>query len=79
VTAIRKRKSRLTFETSDCVRYRGKLREVVIEASEFTADVRLKGSRQRFPISWAGIYNHAVKIAVNKAIAERKAKKAGAR
>jgi hypothetical protein len=75
MTALAKRKSRLTFETSDCIRYRGKLREVVIEATEYTASVRLKGTRGRFEISWAGVYNLAVKVAVEKARAERKAKR----
>jgi hypothetical protein len=75
MTALAKRKSRLTFETSDSVRYRGKLREVVIEASEYTAAVRLKGTRQRFEISWAGIYDRAAKIAVEKARAERQAQR----
>jgi hypothetical protein len=75
MTALAKRKSRLTFETSDAVRYRGKLREVVIEAEQYSANVRLKGSRARFPISWAGIYNQAVKIAVEKQRAEKKAKR----
>jgi hypothetical protein len=75
VTALAKRKSRLTFETSDVVRYRGRLREVVIEAEEYMAHVRLKGYRMRFPISWAGIYNQAVKIAVEKDRAEKKEKR----
>ncbi len=75
MTALNKRKSRLTFETSDAVRERGKLREVIIEATEYTASVRLKGTRKRFEISWAGIYNHAVRVAVEKARAEKKARK----
>lgn len=75
MTSIAKRKSRLTFETSDVIRYRGKLREVVIEASEYTASVRLKGTRQRFEVSWAGLYNHAVKVAVERQRAERKAQR----
>lgn len=78
MTALAKRKSRLTFETSDVVRYRGRLREVVIEATEYTASVRLKGTRQRFEVSWAGVYNHAVKVAVEKQRAERKAQRRAA-
>lgn len=77
MTALAKRKSRLTFETSDSVRYRGRLREVVIEATEYTAAVRLKGTRQRFEMSWAGIYNHAVRVAVEKARSEKKTRKVG--
>jgi hypothetical protein len=77
MTAIAKRKSHLTFETSDTVRYRGKLREVVIEAGEYIAKVRLKGTRQRFEISWAGVFNLAAKVAVDKARAEKKKTKRG--
>ncbi len=73
MTALAKRRTRLTFETSDSVRYRVKLREVIIEANEYTASIRLKGTRQRFEISWAGIYNQAVKVAVAASRAERKA------
>lgn len=73
MTSLATRKTRLQFTTSDCVRYRGKLREIIIEASEYTATVRLKGSRTRFEISWAGIYNQAAKIYVEKQRAERKA------
>ncbi len=75
MTALAKRKSRLSFETSDSVRYRGRLREVVIEANEYTASVRLKGTRQRYPISWAGIFNLAVKLHVEQLRKDRKNKK----
>lgn len=75
MTSLASRKTKLRFETSDSVRYRGKLREVVVDATEYTATIRLKGSRQRFEISWAGIWNQAVKIAVEKQRAERKARR----
>lgn len=75
MTALAKRKSRLIFETSDTVRYRGKLREVVVEAHQEFAYIRLKGTRQRFLISWAGIFSHAVKINVDKQRAEKKARR----
>lgn len=73
MTALANRKTRLTFETSGLVRYRGKLREIVVEATPYSATVRLKGTRQRFETSWAGIFNHAVKVQVE---ARRAAKKA---
>ena len=76
MTALARRKSKLTFETSDVHRYRGKLREIIVEANEYTATVRLKGTRQRYEISWCGVFDHAVKIAVEKERAERKAKRA---
>jgi hypothetical protein len=78
VTSLAKRKTRLQFETSDSVRYRGRLREIVVEATEYTASVRLKGTRQRYEVSWAGIWNHAVKVAVERARAEHKAKRKAA-
>ena len=75
MTSLAQRKSKLTIETSDTVREHGKLREVTIEATPYYAVVRLKGLRQRFEVSWAGIYNQAVKIAVEKQRAERKARR----
>jgi len=79
MTRLDKRKSRLMVETSDTVRERGALREVIIEAdsSGYVLFVRLKGLRNRYPISPGGIYNAAVKIAVDKQRAERKAKRRG--
>jgi hypothetical protein len=76
MTALSHRKSKLTFETADVFRFRGKLREVVIEAQPYTALIRLKGTRQRFEVSWAGIYNLAAKIAADRARTERKQRKA---
>jgi hypothetical protein len=77
MTSLAHRKTRLQFETSDVIRYKGRLREIVIEATEYTAHVRLKGTRTRFEISWAGVFNLAAKIAAEKARAERKAKRLG--
>lgn len=77
MTSLAKRKTRLQFTTSDSVRYRGRLREIVVEATEYTAIVRLKGTRQEYEVSWAGIWNLAVKIAVEKQRAEKRARKRG--
>ena len=79
MTRLDQRKSKLSVETSDTVRECGQLREVIIEAdsSGYILYVRLKGLRSRFPISPGGIYNAAVKIAVEKARAEKKAKRKG--
>lgn len=77
MTALAKRKTKLVFETSDTVRYRGRLRQVIIEAGEYFCFVRLKGTRARYPLSWAGAYNQAVKIAVEKARGEKKARTKG--
>jgi hypothetical protein len=75
MTTLEKRKSRLQIITSDVVRERGKLREVVLEAHPYFATVRLKGMRSSFEVSWAGIYNMAVRLEVEKKRAEKKAAK----
>lgn len=77
MTALEKRKSRLVVEASDCIRERGKLREVTLELHPYTMSVRLKGMRQSFEVSYASIYNLAVKQAVEKARAEKRAKRKG--
>jgi len=71
------RKSMLRFVTEDTVRYRGKLRRVVVEVSRcgYTGEIRLEGTRARFPFSWAGLYQSAAARAEAKARAERKEKK----
>lgn len=69
---LSKRKTRLTVEFSDTVRERGRLREVTMEFNPYCVTVRLKGMRQRYEISPAGIYNMAVRVAVEKARAERR-------
>lgn len=58
------------------MRERGKLREVTIEAQTHYCNVRLAGMRTRFPISYAAIYNAAVRIHVEKQRAEKRAQKA---
>jgi hypothetical protein len=73
MTALSKRKTKLTFETADTVRERGRLREVVIEAQPFFCLVRLKGMRSSMPISYGAIYHVAAKIAAEKRRAEHKA------
>jgi hypothetical protein len=75
MTSLDKRKSRLAFTTSETIRYRGRARRIVVECDPtgYSADIRLEGTRQRFPISFGGIWNQAVKIHVEKQRAERKA------
>ena len=75
MSQLAKRKTRLSVEFSDCVRERGKLREIIFDLSPYGIKVRLKGMRSTFEISPASIYNRAVLMAVEKAKAERKAKK----
>jgi len=79
MTALAQRKSRLVLVTSDAVFEKGQRREVVVEVSPYTATLRLKGTRTRFEVSWAGIMNYAVKVAVEKERAEKKAARKGRR
>lgn len=80
MTSLSTRKTKLTFETGDCARFRGKLREVIIECeSPFTANVRLKGTRQRLPISYSAIYDLAAKLEAIRVRAEKQARRKGGR
>lgn len=76
MTSLISRKSRLCFMSEDVVRYRGKLRRVVVEVDTQgrQASLRLEGTRARFPLSFAGMYCQAVKLEVER---QRAAKKAG--
>ena len=71
MTSLAKRKSKLSVEFSDCVRERGKLREIVMDFSPYGVKVRLKGMRSAFEVSPASIYN----LAVMKFVAAQKAEK----
>jgi hypothetical protein len=75
MTDLSTRKTRCVVQFSDAVRERGKLREVVFTLSPYGINVRLKGMRQSFEVSPASVYNLAVLKAVEKARAEKKAKK----
>jgi uncharacterized protein (DUF952 family) len=81
VTRLANRKTRLTFATEDNVRYRGRLRCVVVEvdADGYGGAVRLEGTRARFPFSFAGLYNDAVKKQVEAALAVKRAAKKSAK
>jgi hypothetical protein len=73
---LNERKSRLTFVTTDEVRYKSKYRAVVVEVdrSGFGGTVRLEGTRARFAFSFAGLYNHAVQVQVSRERSEKRAK-----
>lgn len=77
MTDLSTRKTRCVVQFSDCVRERGRLREVIMELSPYGAKVRLKGMRSSFDISPASIYNMAVLKFVAAQKAEKKAKKEG--
>ena len=77
MTRLSKRKSQLSFISEDTVRYRGRLRSVVVEIDRngYSGVVRLEGTRQRFPFSFGGLFNHAVQLAVKQKQAEKRREK----
>jgi len=71
---LSQRKSRLMFTTSDTIRYKGTERAIIVEATPFIAICRLAGTRTRYEMSWAGIFNCAAAAFAEKVRAERKRK-----
>lgn len=73
MTKLSERKTRLNFTTDAEVRYRGRLRPVIIEVHNgFTAAVRVLGTRQRYEFSWAGLHDWAAKLHAEKQRALRR-------
>ena len=73
MTKLSERKTRLAFTTDAEVRYRGKLRPVVIEVQNgFTASVRLQGTRQRYEFSWHGLHDWAAELHARREREQRK-------
>ena len=72
MTPLSKRRTKLTFETNNEVRYRGKYRSVIVEAQPEMALLRLRGTRTAFPVSWEALYHLAAKL---EAVRVREAKK----
>jgi hypothetical protein len=73
VTKLSERKTRLAFTTDAEVRYRGKLRPVVIEVQNgFTASVRLQGTRERYEFSWHGLHDWAADLYARREREQRK-------
>jgi hypothetical protein len=69
------RKTRLTFITNQHARYRGKLREIVIEVFPEHAAVRLLGTRTRYEVSWRGVFDLAAEIYARREKERRKAER----
>jgi hypothetical protein len=61
LTNILKRKTRLIIETP-CIIQR---RPLVAHVEPYGLELRLKGTRTRFVISWAQIYNRAAMLAAD--------------
>jgi hypothetical protein len=72
---IAERKTRLSFITNQTARYRGKLREIVIEVFPEHAAVRLLGTRTRYEVSWRTIFDVAGEIYARREKERRKAER----
>jgi hypothetical protein len=79
MTALAQRKTKLTFETADSIRQGRSSRPIVIEAEPEYAVLRLKGTRGRLTVTWAGIYVFAAKCKADSIRREKAASKKGGR
>lgn len=59
MSCLIERKAQIIFVTASLVQENGKKRRVVIESRPEFALVKLKGSRQQFPIAWELVYDKA--------------------
>jgi len=72
MTALSRRKTRLSFETDNVVRGRS----LVVEPQPLICMIRRKGTRVRYAINWESVFMFAAEIAANRLRAERKAARA---
>lgn len=72
MTALSRRKTRLTFETDNVIRGRA----LVVEPEPLVCVIRRKGTRVRYAINWESVYVYAAEIAALRLRAQRKAARA---
>jgi hypothetical protein len=72
MTALKERKTNLAFQVEAEIRECGRYRKIVLEPKPFFLEVRLSGTRTRFPVSYEAIYQLAARIAADRERAERK-------
>lgn len=73
MTRLSERKTKLQFTTDAEVRYRGKLRAVIVEVQNgYTATVRLAGTRLRYEFSWHGLHDWAADLYARRERERRK-------
>lgn len=63
MSRLRERKTKLKFITNATVRYRGKDRDVVIEARPDSAIIRLLGTRVKYEVPWRSVHDMGARIA----------------
>jgi hypothetical protein len=71
------RKTKLSLTTSQTYRYKGKEREIVIEAEPDYATVRLNDTRTRCSVSWRTVFDVAGEIYARQERERRKAARKG--
>jgi hypothetical protein len=92
MTKISQRKSKLRFEVETEIyapgsktftlddgskmKTRFTRRKLIVECDEYTVTMRLKGTQQRLPVDWEGVYVLAAKKEASRVLAEKKAKRA---
>jgi hypothetical protein len=77
MTKLSERKTRLSFTTDAEVRYRGKLRAIIVEVDNpFSGSIRLAGTRQRYPFSWHGLHDYAAEMFARSERERRKKERA---
>lgn len=77
MTRLSQRKTRLCFTTDAEIRYRSRMRAVVVEVENgFHASVRLAGTRQRYPFSWEWLFKNAADLFARQERERRKRERA---
>ena len=69
MTALRARRTKLSFETDREIRGRA----IVVEPTPWVCVIRLKGLRHRFEVPWDTIFTKGALLSADKLRAERKA------
>lgn len=74
-TAVTVLKKVRVIETADTIYEQGAYRPVLVEAHPLHANVRLKGRRNSYDISWSAIWSVAVKAEAERVRREKKGKR----
>jgi hypothetical protein len=77
MTRLSQRKTRLVIVSEATARYRGRERNVIVEAQSngHTFMVRLAGTRARYEVSWRGLYDYAARVHAERVRDERRKKR----
>lgn len=80
MTKLSDRKTRLCFTTDAEIRYRGRMRAIVIEVENgYHASARLAGTRQRYPFSWEWLFKSSADLFAQRERIRRREERAARR